>query len=46
MNPRGGGHNDYFLIPNNLVFSFPDTMIATIALILAFYKDSEKDIQG
>lgn len=46
MNRRGGGHDGNFNVPNHLIFSFQDTVIATIALILAFYKESEKDFQG
>lgn len=46
MNWRGGGHGGNFNVPNYLIFSFQDTVIAIIALILAFYKDSEKDFQG
>lgn len=46
MNWRGGGHDGNFSIPNHLIFSFQDTVTATIALILTFCKDSGKDFQG
>jgi len=45
MNRRGGGHDGSLNVSKNLIFSFQDTAIATIALILAFYKDSEKDFR-
>lgn len=45
--PRGGGHEGNFILPDdNLVFSFPDSMIATTAPILAFYVEPEKDPEG